>query len=83
MLGRGSGIGNGVGKDGVRSPLVAAFAIPPASVAYAQTGKPVKVKVKTSAVTPVLKKDGLYHCSALKYGYRLHTGITDKWHREC
>jgi hypothetical protein len=79
----GSGPGNDVGKDGVRSPLVAAFAIPPASVAYAQTSKPVKVKVKTSTVAPVLKKDGPYHCSALKYGYRLHAGITDKWHREC
>lgn len=40
--------------------------------------KTAKVKVKTSAVAPVLKKDGLYHCSALKYGYRLYTGITDK-----
>ena len=81
----GSGPGNDVGKDGVRSPLVAAFAIPPASVAYAQTSKPVKVKVKvkTSTVAPVLKKDGPYHCSALKYGYRSHAGITDRWHREC
>lgn len=51
-----SGSGNDVGKDGVRSLLVTAFAIPPASVAYAQTSKPVKVKVKTSAVAPVLKK---------------------------
>ena len=63
--------------------LVAAFAMSVANVAYAQTSKPVKVKVKTSTVAPVLKKDGPYHCSALKYGYRSHAGITDKWHREC
>lgn len=49
---------------------------------YSKTVK-VKVKAKTSAVAPVLKKDGLYHCAALKYGYRLYTGITDKLYSKC
>ncbi|MQN01199.1 MAG: hypothetical protein DUD27_03305 [Lachnospiraceae bacterium] len=51
-----------------------------------------KVKVKKSAkktvrksgpLTPKLGKDGLYHCKALKYGYRLYTGISDKMYSGC
>lgn len=42
---------------------------------YSQT---VRVKVKKSASALALKKDGLYHTPALKYGYRVYTGITPK-----
>lgn len=45
--------------------------------------KKLKVRNAVSATKPVLKEDGLYHCSALKYGYRLYTGITSKLYSKC